>query len=526
MLYIHKTYRVVGFLKCENFVSVKSDDNVIISFVDENFKFISSSYYENPKDIEIPTDAKYCKLSFMKGVVEHPNLNITTEINIGNKFHTKEIELSKFDFILYDNNSIKFSFYDKDKKEIKEKPELSYDYKSNIGQISKHDIKRIYPDAEYVKFTLKIVDENTKPMINIIKTLDVKPSKVKYSSECDLEIVKDNYKSNRTYSPVYHTKVNNQSDNEKYYSRLLIKLPKNYTQNGTPVPLVLFKTGFEGFKSIKTNKFNYQPYIQYLVDCGFAVFDFHCGTSKYPTCGNGMGLPTNLMAAKSAYKYIINHFNVKQDELFLACKSVGGDIISLLAYSDLPVKAIGMFSPALDPIRYCFGYGNKTKGMFADEFGLDDNWRETLFKSINYTDKKFQSLVIKHLDKISNHLPFQRGVKNKDIKDMLFLDVKSLSDWSDIEKTIPAPVKIWSATDDSVTPFQMHKNFINMLKNGNCEAELREMPAGTGGHQTTNSDHESIQVTNVTTKLGVRYDSMNVAWVELVDWFTQHMNNE
>jgi hypothetical protein len=367
-------------------------------------------------------------------------------------------------------------------------------------------------DKEYPDFKL-----------NLIKA-DGICNMLEYSTEGEIQSIKEFGVADKTISISYSTEVSNPRTEDNYHSKILIRLPKCYSNKGRKTPVVLFKTGSGGFNSMSTAEFNYANYVQYLVDMGFAVFDFHAGTSKNPEI-DGFGTPTNIYAAMNAYKYVVDHYNVRA-ELFLACKSLGGNIAMLLAYSSLPVKAVGMLAPAMNPSGWCFGYTEEEQLSYAQDFGFKEGYESVLNGSNDYKRQEFKELVQENLDVLTGYQPMQLGVTNKKFgetfinKDVYDPDVED--SFKDIIRYVPVPIKFWVAPDDTNTPIQMHRNFVKSAINGGSTAYLRELPEGTGAHHAVDNDPKALQTTNITTRLGVHYDTMTTAWVELAEWFMKY----
>jgi hypothetical protein len=95
--------------------------------------------------------------------------------------------------------------------------------------------------------------------------------------------------------------------------------------------------------------------------------------------------------------------------------------------------------------------------------------------------------------------------------------------WSDVIRVCKTPIKIWIADDDANVPPRIIYNFITSLKNGNCIAEKRQVPNGTGKHYaftdpTGHNDDETI-VQSGKTSLGIAYTDIPIYWPEMVAFF-------
>lgn len=81
------------------------------------------------------------------------------------------------------------------------------------------------------------------------------------------------------------------------------------------------------------------------------------------------------------------------------------------------------------------------------------------------------------------------------------------------------PIKIWIAEDDKTVSIDNCKGFVQSLHNGGYKAEIRLMPANTGAHHAVDNDPAALQTLDVTTRLGVHYDSVPTAYYELAGFF-------
>lgn len=530
--YINKATKTPGYLTCEKLISVQPQENVhiVVFEYDRYGQFIGANYHELTDDIS--TIANLCKLLALKGEITNPVLSVGSilngvEIEQTNRKRTSFIDIDDFDFVLIEKNQkLNIRAYDSEFNEIPHNPEsFPYNFISNVGLLAKEHIIRYFNGVKYVRFLVGDIFDSEYPdvKVNLLKVNGLCNS-INYSTNGSIEVLKEFGVNDKTIIISYQTIVNNPIPGEEYYSKILLRLPKNYNNYGKEVPIVLFKTGAEGFEQLSTSEFNYAYYIQYLVDQGFAVFDYHANTSKNPNIDN-FGTPTGVYAAMNAYKYITEHYNVKK-ELFLACKSLGGNLTMLLSYSSLPVKAAGLLAPAMNPSGWCFGYTEEEQLAYAQDFGFKEGYEIVLNGSRDYKRQEFKDLVQDNLNVLTGYQPMQLGITNKTFgetfvnQDVYDPDVED--SFKDLIRYVPVPIKFWVAPDDTNTPIQMHRNFVKSAINGGSTAYLRELPEGTGAHHAVDNDPNALQTTNITTRLGVHYDTMTTAWVELAEWFMKY----
>lgn len=92
---------------------------------------------------------------------------------------------------------------------------------------------------------------------------------------------------------------------------------------------------------------------------------------------------------------------------------------------------------------------------------------------------------------------------------------------TDRAKLGTVPVKIWGSSDDDNTPYLAMVELVKQLQNGGCEAHMRTLPRGTGGHNSADTGTNLVE--NITTKLGIKYNNIPVGWVENVEWIRSKM---
>lgn len=518
-----------NYMTCGTSISVETDSNLICHFFGIDGTHKESFYSKSLTNIEALGDL--VKFTLIPGSITSHNLEIGSFDSVGNEVSSTNrkrtvsyISLDDFDFILrIKGQNVNYRIYDSTQTGITENGALPLNFLSDGGLIPKSIILRYYPDAKYIRGF--VADANDSTAMNSLEFVTIKSSdkvgEFSYSTDRSIEIVKDFGKYDETINCYYDTEVNRPTEGVEYYSKILLRLPKNYN-NKSNVPLVLFKTGSDTFKNMSVSEFNYVAYIKYLVDCGFAVFDYFANTSKYPTT-DGFGTPTNIMAAHSAFNYLCKHYNFDESKFFVACKSLGGDIASILSFSGLPIRAVGMLAPALNPARWCFGYTQEDQHVYADDFGFKGDWQTVLNGSRDYNRSEFKELVRQNLDKLSGHLPMQLGVTNKMFEELIVeqgtYNPDASGTFDEVIKVLKVPTKIWAAPDDANTSINMHRNYIKSAQNGCSKAVMRELPSGTGGHHAVDNDPSAPQTTDITTRLGIHYDTMTTAWVELAEWF-------
>jgi hypothetical protein len=269
---------------------------------------------------------------------------------------------------------------------------------------------------------------------------------------------------------------------------------------------------------------DYHDYYNYLRDCGYAIFDcFGWGTKYSPDGGgNTFGAPTNRKCYSSGIKYVCDTYNVDNSNIFVACKSLGGIQALSMYYDDsIPVKAAGLLAPELDIFKSKMGYNTEVRRIIAQELGFTNDINNVLEFDGN-PSSEFYDYLADNTEKwcgvfsIFNGLPIKNSDKATYYKSGYngFVPTGEMSRFS-----LNRPLKVWVADDDINVNPRTIKAVVDSLNNGGHIAQYRSMGTGTGQHHAVDTDVNAPQATNVTTKLGIHYDTIPLAYYELAKWF-------
>jgi pimeloyl-ACP methyl ester carboxylesterase len=312
-----------------------------------------------------------------------------------------------------------------------------------------------------------------------------------------------------------------------FYNYGLLKLPASYSNSGKAVPLVVFVHGSADYLTLTSNTMtdNYEEYYNYVRDCGYAIFDCYGYGNVYEEKGgttgsNSWGTETNIRCYIMGIKHVCERFNIDINNVFVAAKSQGGLTASGLAYQqEISIKAVGLLAPLLDIFEaHGFAYTKKWRNILAEELNLTGDWQSVLdVDDADYSASAANAYLKTQYDQFCGYNPIWRELLiSPSNKLALSFDRAYDNEAFKISKT---PIKIWVAMDDiNINPL-IAEMFIETLKNAGCNAELRIMPNNTGAHHAVDSDSNALQTTDVTTRLGIHYDSVPTAYFELVEFF-------
>ena len=159
-----------------------------------------------------------------------------------------------------------------------------------------------------------------------------------------------------------------------------------------------------------------------------------------------------------------------------------------------------------------FGFSEDSNNVLnTDNFAENDNYinyiKENAIKMCGW-NPYWNHMILDNDTKVLNDIKLRNG-KNPD--------------YSSVFKTCDVPLKVWVADDDvNISPHAI-KNIVKTMNNAGCLAEIRTMPNGTGGHHSIDNDVNAPQTTNVTTKLGIYYDTIPTAYYELREYFDKYL---
>lgn len=325
--------------------------------------------------------------------------------------------------------------------------------------------------------------------------------------------------------------------------------PPNYTSYGKALPLIVMVHGSDAYKSIYADPIEitaYNPYINFLCDCGFGVIDCYGWTRLYDSrasyteggqtlrCSNPWPIPTTVKAYESAINVILDAFNFDRNNVFVMCKSLGGQVASLLS-AKMNIRAAGLLAPAL---QMNFGYANaKYRELIGEDLGIegvinnDLGWTtkaECLadFRSnyLNWSAEKKMAFYLGNEQNIAGWSSEFMNTTGAPISERFEYNANNnAAGATDYCKVSYPPTKIWVAQDDTAINVAMCGTYAQQIRNGGGVGIVRYMPNGTGGHNSVDSSPLAERIDSVTTPLGITHTDIPVAYYELYKFFADNM---
>lgn len=314
-----------------------------------------------------------------------------------------------------------------------------------------------------------------------------------------------------------------------YHTKGYLKLPSNYSLNGSAVPLIVFVhgSGDMGYMDAPVMTNNYNTYYNYLRDCGYAIFDCYAFGNKYDfdhTEPNTWGIPLNTACYKAGIEYVCENYNIDISKVFVACKSLGGiQALSMFYNADIKILATGMLCPELGVLDVYMGYNATLKRIIAAELGFSEDTDNVLdFGNGDPVPVGFWDYITANVEKWCGHFTEFIGLPIKNSNKPTYY--QKLYDTEEMcRASLNRAIKIWVAQDDMTVSYENAVALIASLQNFGYKGELRTMPSGTGGHHSVDNAEDAPQTTNVTTPLGITYATVPTAYYELEQFFRQYL---
>lgn len=322
-------------------------------------------------------------------------------------------------------------------------------------------------------------------------------------------------------------------------TRGYIYLPKGYTPNGIPCPVIIHCHGTSGMK-FSADELPYNgAYMEFLANCGYAVIGCSTLTELYSSFNYDGGLchPLGFACWHSLWDYMHKMYNLA-DEAYIFGYSGGGMYTLMLSEQNtIPIRAAASLAGTIDMFANMRACVTALNQAWLDLLGIDLTLTGEGYISSQGSQKPVDSYVktyvLAHIDEFAGFNPFWCG---SDIDRSAFIsrffDVKNETSVLAADTTLQgivdaarvyrkAPIKFWYAVDDASVPIQLARWYVQMVKRGGGIAILREFSDGHGGHHAPGyTGDNSIPMVNYLTRYG---DTINVpvAYAEMVDWFNQ-----
>ena len=339
------------------------------------------------------------------------------------------------------------------------------------------------------------------------------------------------------------------------YSSGRLLLPPNYSVDGNKVPMIVFVHGSFGMMTwdAKLGVFNegtYFPYLQYLANEGFAVFDCYPWTDKITVGTNAYspyGVPLSIQAYLSGIKYSCDRYNIDIDKVSLLCKSQGGHIGEWALTQDIfNFRTVCLFAPSTGTIYTRLFFNAGCRQAIVDSYDFEGTSSEisTFVSSGDMTNATVAGFVEKNKGKFVSLMPYVHGITNGSIDEFYHdtfesayltsvpqwlldlglpakpsgaINIPACTNRTSYVKRSTIPTKFWCAWDDNEVSSYCNYAIYYWLQNGGADTAFRILPTGTGGHHAMDNSPLALKKSG-TTALGISYTDMPLAYTEVVDF--------
>lgn len=272
-----------------------------------------------------------------------------------------------------------------------------------------------------------------------------------------------------------------------------IILPENYSENaeGTRLIIVCHGAGasLADYKSTTIKEFSQS----YWVNMGYAIMDMYACPSMV---ANGselhLGNPVVLECYEKGYQYVMEHFNLKTDGIFVVGSSMGGlSSFQIVQSGKFPVLAQVANCPVIDLFKqaYCNPWSTVTdqREKISSYFGFEGE-KPTFTIAKPVPSQAEIDYFINNFDKVIKYSPIFSKVISGDLNAVFDKvptgattpDIEEAALYNQLTATHPCPLLIIHNKNDSTVSYRYSEYFTEMLKRGGANVTLKLYD--TGGH--------------------------------------------
>ncbi|MBQ1233045.1 MAG: metallophosphoesterase [Clostridia bacterium] len=293
-----------------------------------------------------------------------------------------------------------------------------------------------------------------------------------------------------------------------------IQLPTNYDPYGEPVRLIIVCHGAGAeLATYQSNAWKNTNY-SFWTELGYAVMDMFACPPALSEDNSALhyGNPVVLDCYKAGYQYVMEHFNLKKDGIFLIGASMGGLSSFQIAQSEeFDVIAQVGYCPVIDLFKqaYCNPWTTASyqRSRIASYFGFTGE--APTFTNAKYPSDAEIAYFEQNLDKILAYSPILNAVVAGDpttIFDVipnsaLANNAQEQEIYDQLTATHPNPLMIFHNLDDTTVSYRYSKYYVEMLKRNGQDATLYTFE--TGGHNAW-ANGESYEVQGINKKITIK----------------------
>lgn len=321
----------------------------------------------------------------------------------------------------------------------------------------------------------------------------------------------------------------------------ILALPANYSPDGDPVRLIIFCHGAAVHYNTTNVSFNSQDIKPaYWLSEGYAIMDMDGQAFQD---GEGNTVPhyasdDALACYVAGYEYVISHYNIKKDGVFVTGRSMGGCTCMKLVFSHrIPVIAACPHVPSINISTSMNIRTAADRAFYAQYLGFigdaptwtssnpmtQDEW--------NYFKNNFDKLIRMYAHIYSATIVPTAEQAMADAFRISSNTASSTSEaafYNSLALKTDVPIRITYGTNDStVKPARNGAYLYNMLKNGGSYVEKRQYDVSrmTGDGSTHRFEIDPAFCADVVNSFGVTITNVPLLYVETLRFWRRFEQN-
>ena len=312
----------------------------------------------------------------------------------------------------------------------------------------------------------------------------------------------------------------------------IIALPQTYSNTGKPTRLIIYCHGAAVNYSTSATRFNAQDLEpDYWLAEGYAVMDIE--GNPFDNVNEHICIPQAMDSYVAAYKWAVEHYNLKRDGVFLGGRSMGGYNTFNLIRRECKIPVIAACPNV--PSSESFGYGQADRKAFcALHMGFDVPDGYEFKDTANMTDADFvaqRQLLYNNWDKWVKCVPVYNMCYDLPAKDV-FMEMWNEGTRTEVLSKLHAhakcPVKLFGCHEDpSCPPEDTSALYYRMLINSGQIAELRLFHTSIAVSKAHHYDTQDPALrTSIVTRYGEQLSNIPVVYIEMLRFWRRYEQEE
>lgn len=307
----------------------------------------------------------------------------------------------------------------------------------------------------------------------------------------------------------------------------LICLPSTYTNTGKPTRLIIYCHGAAVNYADNVTRFNsvdLEP--DYWLAEGYAVMDME--GNPFDNTNEHICIPQAMDCYVAAYKWAIEHYNLRRDGVFIGGRSMGGYNTFNLIRRECPIPVIAACPNS--PSSQSFGYSDKTRKEFCAlhmGFVVPSGF---VWSDGSLTAEEKQ-IILDNWDKYVKCVPYFNMFVDLPSKETLmdnYYGEARITLWSTLHMIAKCPIKLFGCNqDESCPPSATSALYYRALTNAGQLAELRLFNSykdytGTGTSAHHYDTQDPALRANVTTHYGEELTNIPIVYIEMLQFWRRY----